>query len=144
MEIRELLQELVTDEMIENAVSYKVSERFEYIVDKKIKEKVDEFVGNKADEFIKAEIEKVMANQVRIDDGWGNTKNYGSFDDYVRDKISKELRDGWNIGSKVRAAVDAKLKKYVEKAIKEKNEDRVDFVLQELAKDILKEGSEEE
>lgn len=137
MEIKDLLKELVTDEQIENAVRYAVSEKFDYYLDREIEKKINEVISGKADEYIYAEIDKVMENKVRIDDGWGNSATYASFDDYVRMQISTKIRDGWKIERKVRDAVDSRLKKYVEESVKKINDERVGDVLVSMARDIL-------
>lgn len=82
-----------------------------------------------------------MENKVRIDDGWGSSATYGSFDDYVRKQISTKIRDGWNVERKVRDSVNSRLKKYVEESVEKIKNERVDDVLVSMAHDIL--GKEE-
>ena len=141
MEIKDLLKELVTSELIENAVRDAVSEKFNYYLDREIEAKINEVISGKADKYIYAEIDKVMENKVRIDDGWGSSATYGSFDDYVRKQISTKIRDGWNVERKVRESVDSRLKKYVEESVEKIKNERVDDVLVSMAHDIL--GKEE-
>lgn len=137
MEIKDLLKELVTDEQIENAVRCAVSEKFDYCLNMEIAKKINEVISGKADEYIYAEIAKVMENKVRVDDGWGNSATYASFDDYVRKQISTKIKDGWNVERKVRESVDSRLKKYVEESVKKISNERVDDVLVSMAHDIL-------
>lgn len=141
MEIKDLLRELVTDDIIKDVVEDCVEERiehlFNYSVEYAIKQRIHDAISDKVDMYIKPEIDKVLENGVRVDNGWGEAKEYGSFDDYVRNAIYKELKSSWRLDEHVREAVDSKLKKYIEKALKQKYDDRADMVLEDLAKDIL-------
>ena len=61
--------------------------------------------------IIKEEIAKVMAGEVKTDDGWGKKESYPCFEDLFKLTFRKKMDESWEakkeIGQQVNARVDA-------------------------------------
>lgn len=136
--LRNIIKEAIDYEFIEECVKAKVAEKFDYELSRAIQNKVVEICNDKANKYIRDAVDNVINGSVRVDDGWGNHEEYGSFEDLVKRHISRNIRDKWGIEREIRNAVDAKLKKYIEVVINRKMDDRVETVLEMLADDIKK------
>lgn len=137
--IKGLLKELVTEDMLRDVIGAIVYDRldslFTYSVEIGIQERINALVRQEGDSYIKTAIDKVINGKVRTDDGWGSTKEYGSFEDLVRARISKKLNDGWDVERKVRDAVDDRIKKLCEQVRKEHVDNMAEQVLERLSKE---------
>ena len=134
----EALKDLVSEEQIANTVNRIVVEKMEsYAIEKAIQNTVFEIVKEKADGYIQEQVDEIMHNPVRLDDGWGNIKEEGSFEDYVRRSLRKQCFDQWKLERKLREVVDEKLKNTAKKIVdKHLEEDLVGEVLQKLKEEI--------
>ena len=134
--IKSLLRELITDdvlnECIKAEVARQVDETFEYEFNRRIAKRIDEVIRDKADSYIISAVEQAISGKVRTDDGWGNSKTYGSFEDLVRARIGSKLNDGWNVERKVRDAVDARIKKLCDQVRKEHVDNMAEQVIERL------------
>lgn len=124
-DIREVIQETV----VEQVTSYKMEQV--------VREVLKEFVYEKGETYLRETVEKVVNGPVRLDDGWGNVKEMGSFEDYARKSLRDQCMRQWEMERKLRELVDEKLKKIardiVDRHIKE---DLQDEVVAELAKKV--------
>lgn len=141
--IKALLKELVTEDVLRDVIGRIVLDRlddlFTYNIERGIQERVNALIKQEGDSYIKNAIDGVINGRVRTDDGWGSTKEYGSFEDLVRARISKNLNDGWNVERKVREAVDAKINKLCEQVRKEHVDNMAEQVMERLAEETTKE-----
>lgn len=137
--IKDFVKEFITDELIEKAVHERVrdyvADHYSVRFDHAIYNVVETIARERGDEYVREAIEHVINGKVRIDDGWGNTCEMGSFDDLVKRRISKCLNDGWNVQSKVREAVDNKIKKLCEQVRKEHVDNMAEQVIERLAEE---------
>lgn len=135
--IKALLKELVTEDMLRDVIGRIVLDRlddlFTYHVKCGIEEQVEKEIRSRSDGYIKEVVDRVIDGMVRVDDGWGNVKEYGSFDDLVRARIAKQLGSSWSVEEKVREAVDAKIKKLCEQVRKEHVDNMAEQVMERLA-----------
>ena len=138
--IKALLKELISEDEIRNAVRDVVSGRIDYYINESIRNHVNEAIRDRSDDYIKSAVQKVIDGMVRVDDGWGNRADYGSFEDLVRARISKNLNDGWNVERKVRDAVDNKIKRLCDEVRKEHVDNMAEQVIDRLAAQCAKEN----
>ena len=131
----DIIKELVSADVIRDIVRKEVREKLEtYSMEKAIRDTAMELIYERGDAWIHEMINDVLNGQVRIDDGWGNVKEEGTFEDYVRRALRRQCFDQWNIERKLREAVDEKLKKIAKDIVQRHlQEDLVDEVLGELA-----------
>lgn len=138
--IKGLLKDLISEDEIYHCVQAVVSDRIDRYLRNEIERLVNEAIRDKSDEYIRGSVQKVIDGKVRVDDGWGNHAEYGSFEDLVRARIGKNLNDGWNVERKVREAVDYKIKKLCEEVRKEHVDNMAEQVIDRLAAQCAKEG----
>lgn len=139
--VRQTVLEIANEEMLERIIREEVRERFEYQVNRAIRDAALQYVCDKGDGYIRERIEEVFHGRVMTDDGWGNRKDMGTFEDYVRKTIREKTNNSWDIERKVRNAVDEKLKTYITAYLEGKKENAVDSVLAMVAEDYAKESS---
>ena len=142
--MRDLIRELITEEDVQKAIRETVSEVvLEQITSYTIKEVVREvimgFVQEKGEAYLRETVETIVSQPVRLDDGWGNVKEMGSFEDYVRKSLYSQCMRQWDMERKLREAVDGKLKKIAEDIVKKHiNDDLQGEVIEELVKQCSK------
>lgn len=137
--IKALLKELISEDEILYAVRTVVSERIDRYLYEELHRLVDAAIRDRSDNYINAAVQKVIDGMVRVDDGWGNRAEYGSFEDLVRARIGKHLSEGWNVERKVRDAVDDKIKKLCEEVRKEHVDNMAEQVIDRLAAQCARE-----
>lgn len=59
--------------------------------------------------IIKEEIAKVMAGEVKTDDGWGKKETYPSFEDLFKQVFQKKMNDSWDAKREIERQVAAKV-----------------------------------
>lgn len=142
--VRDLIREIISEEDVQKAIRETVSEVvLEQITNYTIKEVVREvimgFVKEKGEAYLRETVETIVNGPVRLDDGWGNVKEMGSFEDYVRKSLHTQCMNQWNMDRKLREAVDGKLKKIAEDIVKKHiNDDLQGEVIEELVKQCSK------
>lgn len=112
--VRQTIRELVTEEMIEYQIRSAVEECFNYKIKEEIRAAAMEYVHEKGEGYIREKIDEIMNGHVLTDDGWGNVKEHGTFENYVRKAIREKCMSQWNVEREVKKAVDEKLKKFCE------------------------------
>ncbi len=134
--LEEIVKGLIKDEDVERIIRDEVRERFSYSVEKAIHEVAMEFVREKGETWIRQLVDATISGKVRLDDGWGNVKEEGTFEDYVRKSMRSQCISSWNIEKELRKAVDERLKKYCQDVSREHVDDNLaSEVLKRLAKD---------
>lgn len=136
--IKEIIRNMIPESMIKKTVDAVVNKRVCEILDRyemqrAIKSSVDQALNEHGDVYIKEIVDGIINGRVRIDDGWGNVTEYGTFEDYCRKSMQKNL-SGWNLERKLRDEVDNKLKAICQKVSeRHKEEDLIPEVFSELA-----------
>ena len=136
--IKEIIRSMIPESMIKETVDAVVNERVYEILDRyemqrAIKCSVDQALNEHGNAYIKEIVDGIINGKVRIDDGWGNVTEYGTFEDYCRKSMQKNL-SSWNLERKLRDEVDNKLKAICKKVSeRHKEEDLIPEVLSELA-----------
>lgn len=136
--LRETISDLVSEEEISREIKVAINEKLsEYTMEKAIRDVAIECIHEKGDEWMHEMVERVINGNVRLDDGWGNTENVGTFEDYARKSLRKQCFDQWKLERKLREAVDEKLKKIATDIVsKHLREDLADEVIKELANEV--------
>ena len=112
--VRQTIRELVTEEMIEYQIRSAVEECFNYKIKEEIRAAAMEYVHEKGEGYIREKVDEILNGHVRTDDGWGNVKDQGTFENYVRKAIREKCMSQWNVEREVKKAVEEKLKKFCE------------------------------
>lgn len=139
--LRELVKESINDDFVRDCIRARVNELFSFNIEAEIRNAAEQFVENKASGYIEEEVKTALNNNVRLDDGWGNCKEYGTFEEFVRKKIHEEINKTWKLEEKIRKVTLDKLGKYVKKVVDKRKEEKVDEVLQLIADDIKENGN---
>ena len=138
--LEEIVRGLIKDEDVEQIIRDEVRNRFSYSVEKSINAVAMEFVREKGDAWIKEEVDKTINGKVRLDDGWGNVREEGTFEDYVRRAMREHCINHWHMEKELRKVVDERLKKYCKEVSDEHvNDNLAGEVLKRLAKDYEEE-----
>lgn len=112
--VRQTIRELVTEEMIEYQICSTVKKLFDYKINEEIRAVAMEYVREKGEGYIREKIDAIMNGHVQTDNGWGEVKDHGTFENYVRKAIRDKCMSQWNVEREVKKAVDEKLKKFCE------------------------------
>jgi len=139
--VRQTFREFVSKEVIEAIIRREILEKFDYNVNNAIHNVAMEYVKEKGGGYIIEKIDEIMNGQVRLDDGWGQVRDAGTFEDYVRKSIRSQLGNSWELEKKVRKAVDEKLEKYCKEVHKTELDALTKKVLTRVAEDFEKEES---
>lgn len=136
--LRETISDLVSEEEISREIKVAINEKLsEYTMEEVIRDVAIECIHEKGDEWMHEMVERVINGNVRLDDGWGNTKNVGTFEDYARKSLREQCFDQWKLERKLREMVDEKLKKIATDIVsKHLREDLADEVIKELANEV--------
>lgn len=128
-EIKTEIQEQVHDQVMEILSSYEIK--------KAIHEAAMEMVHEKGEKYLMEAVESVMQSPVRLDDGWGNVAEMGTFEDFARQSLKKQCYDQWHLERKLRDMVNEKLKKIATDIVsKHLKEDLANEVLGKLAEEV--------
>ena len=130
--IREVVVEMIDDSKINDIIASEVHSRFGYEVDRAIKNEAARLAEERGGKYIEEKVEAAINKGVLIDNGWGKTSSYETFDNFVRQKIEGELMNNWNIERKVREATEERIKK----AAKEIAQERLKGIVDEVVCDI--------
>lgn len=75
------------------------------VVNKQISESLKSYTEKKIEPIIDKEIKQALKKPVTTDNGWGETKNYDSFEDFFKKVFADKLKDVYGIQSKIDRAV---------------------------------------
>lgn len=130
--LKELLNEALDNDTLYGVVREIVRDNWDYALRKALEEKAAEMVEKYATGYLEEEVKRVMNGSIRIDDGWGNTASFGSFDEFVRQKVAKELTVKWQVEEKIRNIVNPK----IEKLVRAVNNNYVEALADQILGDI--------
>ncbi len=140
--VRQTVREIASEDAIERIIIQEVREKFNYKIDSAIRDIAMEYVREKSGGYIQEAVDKIMNGRVRLDDGWGNVKEEGTFEEYVRKAIRSQLGNSWELEKKVRKAVDEKLEKYCKEVHKTELDVLTKKVLTRVAEDFERKQAE--
>lgn len=132
--LRDIVREFVNSQDVEEIIRDEVRERYSYEVEKAIRNMAEEYVRERGGQYLRECIDQAINRGVLIDDGLGHTAKYETFDDFVRQKISKELCAGWQLDRKIREAAEKKVKEACQKVVEAGMSEQVKEVVEKLAK----------
>lgn len=131
--VKQTIRELATEEMIEYQIRSAVKECFNYKINEEIRAAAMEYVHEKGEGYIREKVDEIMNGHVWTDDGWGNVKDHGTFENYVRKAIREKCMSQWNVEREVKKAVDEKIKKFCEEVKCDNIEEASEKVLGRIA-----------
>lgn len=128
-------KDVIEKMMREACESYIQDYDFRYLVKEVVREKIEGRVKTYVDERIDEEIKKVLDEPVHIDNGWGDRKDYDSFEDLFKQTFNKKLEDNWKMTSTIKQTIENRVDELVKKKTKELTSKIQDLVLSEVIKD---------
>lgn len=131
--LRDVVREFVTSHDVEEIIRDEVRERYSYEVDNAIRNVAEEYVRERGGQYIQERIDQAINHGVLIDNGWGKTSTYETFDNFVRQKISTELQSSWQIDRRIRETAEKKIKEVCQKVVEAGMSEQVKEVMEELA-----------
>ena len=140
--LKDIVKSMISEEDIKNEIHDQVSTQVtdflgSYEIKKAIRDVAVEMIHEKGEEWIREMVENVMNSPVRLDDGWGNVKEMGTFEDFARKSLKSQCFDQWNLERKLRDMVNEKLKKIATDIVsKHLKEDLANEVLGKLAEEV--------
>jgi len=140
--LQDIIAKLIPDDAITAAIDRAVREKMDYHMERAIREEAERITSELGGEYIREKIEDLISKPVRIDDGWGNGEEIGSFEDLIKRRMNDVFRKGqWDFESKLRGIVTDKIKKYCERVIeKHKQDDYIDETLELIYEDLKDKG----
>lgn len=142
METKEILRELIHDSLDNGFVSSCIREEVQEIIKRdfarELRQVTEDLCRKVSEKYINEEIQKVISGRCFCSDGWGKVEEYGSFDEFVKSQIEKNLRSTWKVPDLVRKAVKDTIELYANHGINKKIDMRVDEVLELIADDVNK------
>ena len=121
--------------MREACESYLEGFDFSYLVREVVRDKMDGRVETYVKERIDEEIKKVLDEPIHIDNGWGDRKDYDSFEDLFKQTFKERLNRDWEMKSTIKRTIEDRVDNLVKKKTKELTEKIQDLVLSEVIKD---------
>ena len=142
METKEILRELIHDSLDNGFVSSCIREEVQEIIKRdfarELRQVTEDLCRKVSEKYINEEIQKVISGRCSVSDGWGKVEEYGSFDEFVKSQIEKNLRSTWKVSDLVRKAVKDTIECYANHGINKKIDMGVDEVLELIADDVNK------
>lgn len=140
--LKDIVKSMISEEDIKNEIHDQVSTQVtdllgSYEIKVAIRDVAMEMIHEKGEEWIREMVENVVNSPVRIDDGWGDVKEMGTFEDFAKKSLKKQCFDQWNLERKLRDMVNEKLKKIATDIVgKHLKEDLANEVLGKLAEEV--------
>lgn len=140
--LKDIVKSMISEEDIKNEIHDQVSTQVtdllgSYEIKNAIHNVAVEMIHEKGEEWIREMVENVINSPVRLDDGWGDVKEMGTFEDFARNSLRRQCLDQWNLERKVRDMVNEKLKKIATDIVsKHLKEDLANEVLGKLAEEV--------
>lgn len=134
----DVVKDLISEEDIRDIIREEIAARLSsYQMEKIVRDALMEYVHEKGEAYLRETVEKIVNGPVRLDNGWGDVKTFGSFEDYARKSLNDQCMSQWGMERKLRELVDAKLKKIAQDIVgRHIKEDLQDEVVAELAKEV--------
>ena len=134
----DVVKDLISEEDIRDIIREEIAARLSsYQIEKIVRDALMEYVHEKGEAYLRETVEKIVNGPVRLDDGWGNVKEMGSFEDYARKSLRDQCMSQWGMERKLREMVDAKLKKIAQDIVgRHIKEDLQNEVIAELVKEV--------
>lgn len=109
--IRALLESVITDEMIKEAVRDVVYEKMsDYNTSHLIRDVANDIFKEKATGYMQNLIDEEFKKPVKKDDGWGDVEYYDSFDEFVKKEIQSKLKNNWDMQRIIERKLDNAVK----------------------------------
>ncbi len=126
----------VLEKLIKECIGNKLDEidftyEFKNVIREKLEKKAEEYIDKK----IKEEIERVMEEPVHTDDGWGNKRDYETFEDLFKQTFSERMSRDWEIRRIIERTVEEKTDSLLKNKTKAVTEKLQDIILSEIIKD---------
>lgn len=142
MEKQDLMYDMMKDILKENVNSYLEQVNFNEVLKETIREIVRERIGNElqysaekyVNELVKEEIENILKEPVKIDDGWGHKQNYSSFEDLFKDVFKAKINTTWEMQRTIETVIKDRVEEFMKAKAKEVTEKAVGLVIDELGK----------
>jgi histone H3/H4 len=142
MERQDLMYDMMKDILKENVNSYLEQVNIDNILKETIREIVRESIGNElkyssekyVNELVKEEIENILKEPVKIDDGWGHKQNYSSFEDLFKDVFKTKINTTWEMQRTIEKVIKDRVEEFMKAKAKEVTEKAVGLVIDELGK----------
>lgn len=128
-------KEVIEKMMREACESYIQDYDFRYLVKEVVKEKMEKRVESYVNERIDEEIKKVLDEPVHIDNGWGDRRDYDSFEDLFKQTFNKKLSNDWKMNETIKRTIEDRVDELVKKKSKELAGKIQDLILSEIIKD---------
>lgn len=134
----DVVKDLISEEDIRDIIREEIAARLSsYQIEKIVRDALMEYVHEKGESYLRETVEKIVNGPVRLDDGWGNVKEMGSFEDYARKSLRDQCMSQWGMERKLREMVDAKLKKIAQDIVgRHIKEDLQNEVIAELVNEV--------
>ena len=135
--LESIVRELVSEEDIREIIHDEIRSRLNrYEFTEAIRKTAMEIVRENGETWIREKVAETLNGKVRLDDGWGNVKEMGTFEDYVRKSLRDQCMSSWNMERKLREMVDERLKKIAQDIVSRHiKEDLQNEVLEKLAEE---------
>lgn len=123
MDIKKILTDKTIEEAIVIAVKEQVKQTLEAdysdFINREVKSAAKRLSEKKIEKMTEDGINEILANQIVIDDGWGNREEHGSFEALVKETLHKSIKSNWTINSVVTKKVNEAVKLYVEQPMQD-------------------------
>lgn len=91
--VKAQIEEMDLREMVKDVITGMIAK----VVRDEIFPQTKERIGK----IINAEVEAYMTRPVQTNDGWGERKDYASFEDLFKGEFAKRMKDSWQIQKQV-------------------------------------------
>lgn len=141
MEKDEMMKEVMRDLLKDSVEEYLERVNFDKIakevVGELLQDKIRRYFESKGNEVINAmivnEIKETLNKPVHIDNGWGDKKDYNSFEDMFKQMFAKQLNSNWQMTSLIEKTIKNEIDNLVKARSKELNSKITDLILNEMA-----------
>lgn len=135
--VKGILSEEKLEEIARGTISEMVYENMRYTFEKTVTQVAREVIEEKGESILEEILKDIMNKPVRIDNGWGDIQEKGSFEDFVRSTLRSRCCNEWDVERKLRNMVDERLKKIAHEVVgRHVEEDLCGEVMEELVKQI--------
>jgi hypothetical protein len=134
MSTQETIEQIILNKIEEIGVEDIVREVIRDYINRELRSNIKNIVDTEAKAYVNAEIEEQLKHAVTIDNGWGDTKKFPSFEVMFRSEVKKCLDSKWEIERIIHRNVEERINGLV----KSTKEAVVEKMVDELTKTQIK------
>jgi len=107
------IEEMIKDRIDEMDLSKMVRDEIRSMIHPMVTGEIFDQARKKVDQIVAQEIDTQMRKGVKTDDGWGNRKEYKSFEDLFRATFRERMDKSWDVQREIKRWTEEKVDQMV-------------------------------